>query len=714
MNRLSMLLSLTLLGLPASAQWNYPPTRTVPIADTYFGKTYPDPFRWLEDLKDREVASWFQAQASLTDGLLARIPGRDALVREWQGLDKIQPQQSGRFTFRNGRLFYRKLLSGENRVKLYCREGWDGPERLLFDPATYQAGTHTVIQSTTTSMDGKFIVLGLSAKGAEWSELRILDVDHGTLLPERISPSLGASEWTPDGKGFFYDAGKVTDLHALDLKLDRQVRLHLLGTRVAADRVILSREHDPDLKIIPREHPVIETSPFIPDTLFAAVVTVEKDLRILYSPLAALGQERMPWKVLSEPSDQLVDFVAGSDCIYAVTHTGAPHYKVVRTSLERPDWGHAETVVPEAADSIQYIIRCKDYMFVVYSDGVSGRILKVDLATGQAQPVPLPVAGDVGVAVPDPLSNRCLIGLTSWTMPLIRFDYDASTGTLAKSAFSTDAVYPGFENLVAEEVVAPAKDGTMIPLSIIHRKGLPLDGSSCCILSGYGAYGSSSLPDFDLENSLALRDVVLAIAHVRGGGEKGEAWYKAGYKTTNPTTWNDFIACAEFLVKQGYSSPARLACTGTSAGGILISRAITERPDLFAAAVCNVGCANALRLEFSPNGPGNIPEFGTVKDPAECAALAEMDGVLHVRPDVKFPAVLGVTGWNDPRVSPWQPGKFVAALQKASVSGRPVLLKVNYDSGHHSQEKDVVFKDAASRVAFLLWQTGHKDFQPVP
>jgi len=166
-------------------------------------------------------------------------------------------------------------------------------------------------------------------------------------------------------------------------------------------------------------------------------------------------------------------------------------------------------------------------------------------------------------------------------------------------------------------------------------------------------------------------------------------------------------------VKKGYTSPAHLAGTGTSAGGILISRAITSRPDLFAAAVCNVGDANAMRMEFSPNGPVNTPEFGTVKDPAECAALYEMDGVQHVRPGTRYPAVLCVAGWNDPRVIAWEPGKFAAALQNASTSGKPVLLKVNYDNGHFTEEKVVTFRNFAAQDAFMLWQTGHKDFQPV-
>jgi len=703
---------LPLLAAPAQAPWPYPPTRSVPAADTYFGRTYLDPYRWLEDLEAPDTAAWFKDQAALTDGLLARIPGRDALVREWQQLDRLKPAGYSAFRVRNGRLFFRKTLGGENLSKLFMREGWTGPDQLLFDPSQYQPGTATAIQSTVPSFDGRYVALGLSAKGSEWSEIRILDVDRGTLLPERIYPSRAVFSWLPDGRGFFYDSGNVTDLRSLDLKLNRDVRLHLLGRPLAEDRVVLSAAANPELGIAPRELPGVFVSQFHPELLVGWAGTVQKEQRVFCAPLAELGGKRLPWRVVSELADGLADLTDGPDCIYAVTYAGAPHGKVVRTSLARPDWSKAETVVPETADTIEYTIRSRSYLFIVSNNGLTGQVRKLNLASGRMEAVPLPVAGDVGVAVPDAPTDHCLIGVTSWTLPLARFDYDAATGALARSPFSTDRAYPGFEALVAEEVVAPAQDGTLVPLTIIHRRGLPLDRTSRCILTGYGAYGFRQAPHFEETWSLALHDVVLAVAHVRGGGECGDAWYRAGFKATKPNTWNDFIACAEYLVKHGFTSPDRLGCTGTSAGGILVSRAVTERPDLFAAAVCNVGCANAMRLEFSPNGPVNIPEFGTVSDPAECAALYAMGGLQHVRPGVRYPAVLGVTGWNDPRVAPWQPGKFLAAVQNASASGRPALLKVNYDSGHHTLEKDVKFRDLAGQYAFLLWQTGHPGFQP--
>ncbi len=235
MNKSFFLLLSFLAVLPCPAQWNYPPTKTVDASDTYFGKTYPDPYRWLENLKEPETEAWFKAQAELTDGLLAKIPGRDALVQEWLALDRLKPTAYSSITYEHGRVFYKKTLGGENVGKLFFREGWTGAEKLLFDPATYKTSVTTTIQSIVPSWDGKYVALGFSSGGAEWSEIRVLDVDHRTLLPERIYPSYGVNGWMKDNKSFFYDAGKVSDIKSLDIELNRKTRVHRLGTEVSTD-----------------------------------------------------------------------------------------------------------------------------------------------------------------------------------------------------------------------------------------------------------------------------------------------------------------------------------------------------------------------------------------------------------------------------------------------------------------------------------------------
>jgi prolyl oligopeptidase len=710
----SLFLILSVLASTSGlAQWKYPETKTVDASDTYFGKTYADPYRWLENLKDKEVEAWFKAQADLTDGLLAKIPGREALVQEYMALDKLKPASYSAISYENGRVFYKKTLGGENVGKLYFREGWNGTEKLLFDPGTYKTGVVMTIESIVPSWDGKHLAMGLSSGGAEYSELRILEVDRGTLLPESMYPSLGPIGWTKNNDSFFYDAGKVTDIKSQEIELNRKTRLHKLGTEVATDVDFFSNESSPELSIAPKEFPNASIDESYSDYLVGFVGTVQNELRCFYAPVSEMKNKKIKWDVLCEQSDNLVRGMAfHGNYIYAITHTGAPKYEVVRTNVKHPDWAHAETVIPEAADSIQSLTKTKHYLIVDYSNGVVDRLVRYDLASGKTEEIKLPASGTVACSCPDWKTDRCLVHITSWISPVTVYDMDAEKESFAKSIFNSDVVYPGFNELVSEEVEVPGHDGVRVPLSIVHKKGIALDGSNCCILDGYGAYGLSASPHFSIRWSVARRGVVLAFAHPRGGSEKGEEWYKAGYKTTKPNTWKDFISCAEYLVKKGYTSSEKLSGTGTSAGGILISRAITERPDLFRAAICNVGCANAMRMEFTPNGPVNTPEFGTVKDEAECKALYEMDGVAHVQKGVKYPALMGVGGWNDPRVTPWEPGKFVAAMQAATASGHPVLMKVNYDNGHFTEEKIVTFRNFAGQSAFLLWQTGHKDFQP--
>jgi prolyl oligopeptidase len=397
--------------------------------------------------------------------------------------------------------------------------------------------------------------------------------------------------------------------------------------------------------------------------------------------------------------------------MYMRSHKDAPRYRILATSLEHPDLRAAKEVLPEGANTITGLTRTKDDLLVTSSDGINASLTRIAFADPKPTPVDLPARGSLAVSGYDATSDDAQLVLTSWTRPAARFELDAAKGALAPSALDVPAQFPGLDDIAVDEVEAKAQDGTMIPLTVLHEKSVPLNGDASCFLSGYGAYGISRNPTFSTMNlALLQRGVTVAVAHVRGGGEKGFAWYQGGYKATKPNTWNDFIACAEYLIDHKYTSTPRLFAEGTSAGGILIGRAITERPDLFGAAICNVPCANALRGENSPNGPVNTPEFGTVKDPAECKSLLEMDAFQHVKDGVKYPAVICVGGFNDPRVIVWQPAKMAAALQHATASGKPVLLQVNYDNGHFTEDKKVAFRNFANMYAFCLWQTGNPQF----
>ena len=714
-----MKLLTTLLAICAflslSAQYNYPQTKTVDSSDTYFGVTYKDPYRWLENLKNPEVEKWFKDQGTYTDSILKNLNGRDELVKEWQELDKLQPARFNDRTYKKGRYFYRKTLPGEKVGKLYYREGINGKEILLFDPTTFIAGKTLTLESAVPSYDGKKIAFSYSEKGAELATLRFMEVDTKQVLKDSIYPAIFGPTWMFDNKAVTYNWIRSADNNDRTARLNPKTKLHVLGTDASQDLDYFSNESYPELKIDSNFYPIISLSEDANKYIVGALSSVMPEYTLFYAPVPAAYSEKIKWKPLSKPKDKLVRsvFIKGDD-IYAITHKDAENYKLVHSTLTNPDWEQADVIAPEKKDqTLESADHSRDYILMVHSDGINNHVSKYDLKTKKTTPVKLPFTGTVSIFCLDTKSNNWTIGITSWIKPYTEFSFNAETDAFSPDKFNKPPVFPKeYNELQVEEVEVKGHDGAMIPLSIITKKGTKLDGKNVAFVESYGAYGYSFVPFFSaLRMSLATKGVVVAFPHVRGGSEKGQEWYKAGYKTTKPNTWKDFISCAEYLVQKGYTSPEHIGATGTSAGGILISRSITERPDLFSAVVCNVGCANAMRMEFTANGPVNIPEFGTVKDSIECRALYEMDGLQHVVKGTKYPALLSVGGWNDPRVDSWEPGKFAAALQHASGSGKPALMKVNYDSGHFTEDKTVRFRDYADQFAFLMWQCGHPAFQ---
>ncbi len=697
------------------AQYSYPQTKTVDSSETYFGVTYKDPYRWLEYLQKPEVGQWFKAQADYTSSVLNKISGRDQLISEWKELDKLQPAKYNGRIFKGGRYFYRKTMPGENVGKLYYREGLNGKEELLFDPTTFIPGKLLTLENAAPSYDGKKIAFSYSEKGAEMATIRFMNVDTKELYKDSVFPVWFEFTWTFDNKAVLYNWIRNADFNDVSSRLNPKTRLHVLGTDESKDLDYFSNESYPELKIDSNIYPTIYLNDDAEKYIFGALRSVQNEMVLHYAPVPGSYDEKIKWKPLSKESDKLVrSVITKGDDMFAITYKDAKNYKLVYTSLKNPDWGNAKTIAPEQKDkTLESADYSKDYILMIHSDGINNTLSKYNLNTKKTAQVKLPFSGTINIACLNTKSNKWTVGITSWIKPYTEFSYDAETDAFSPDAFNKPPVFPAaFNDLKVEEVEVKGHDGVMIPLSIIYKKGTKLDGKNVCQVESYGSYGYSFRPFFSMTRmTLATKGVVIAFPHVRGGSEKGQEWYKAGFKATKPNTWKDFISCAEYLVSKGYTSPEKMAGTGTSAGGILISRAITERPDLFAAAICNVGCANALRLEFSANGPVNVPEFGSVKDSVECRALYEMDGIQHVVKNTKYPAVLGVGGWNDPRVEVWQPGKFVAAVQQASSSQKPVLMKVNYDNGHFTEDKNVTFANFADQYAFSLWQCGHPDFQ---
>ena len=711
----ALLLALPLLGsFPAAAQ-GLPATPQRPVTDTYFGQKVTDNYRWLEDTNSPEVQAWFKAQGDYTAQVMATIPGRDSLVNTLVRYDGLKAARIGGITRRGGRYFYKKTLPAENVGKLYYRTGATGPEVLLFDPSTYAQGKKYAVSYFVPSEDGRQLALGVAEGGGEISTIRVLNVDTKTLYPESIYPSwFGVSGWSPDNKGFLYTAQRSGDAKSMDMLLNTRSLYHTVGTAPAQDRELFSRAKYAKLPIKPEDLLFVTYSEDY-KYILGILGGVDPRLNAFIAPATELLRPTINWQRLAVPADSVLGTAVVNDRLYLLSTRHALRGRLLVTDARHPNLKTATVVLPEQTRKLESLSVGKNYVFVTLNDGLNTTAKQLNLRTNQWENLPLPIVGSTDVRPLEPTSDDCLLYLTSWKQPETIYAYNPATKQAKISAFNVPASYPGLADLVVEEVQVPGLDGTPVPLSIIYNKNVKRDGQAVCFMTGYGAYGISADPYFS-PRTLALlnQGVVVAETHPRGGSEKGQAWHLAGQKTTKPNTWKDFIACGEYLVKNHYTSPQHLIGEGTSAGGILIGRAITERPDLFAAAISNVGLSNMLRFENTPNGPNNAKEFGTVKDSAECRALYEMDAFQHVQPGTKYPAVMSVGGMNDPRVIAWQPGKFAAALQNASTSGKPVLMQVNYDNGHFTEDKKVAFRNFANMYAFALWQAGHPGFQPTP
>lgn len=691
------------------------------VAEDYWGKTVNDPYRYLEDLKDTVVQNWIKSQADFARATIDRIPGRQGLIDKMREFDGRRAARVTNLAITdNDQYFYLKTTPADETGKLFHRTGFEGTESLLFDPTTFGSDTTKkyVISNISPSDDGGKIAIEVAPNGSESSIMLIMDVEGKTLSPEQIDRCwLGGASWLEDGKRFLYNRLRSSDVHDPDREKDSKSYLHVVGTDPSQDVEVFSRAKYPGLGIKPEDFPIVAYDKYS-RYIFGILATVDRRLNAYYAPASELGKERIAWKRLFDPKDEIQNFYPTDKDLYLYTAKGAPNFHLLKTSLTAPNIARAEEVIPEDPGAkLNSVILTKAGLFYTLTrNGVKSEVYALPYGQkgpGRALQLPIP-AGSANLSSKGFKFDDLWVGISGWTTDSRRYRYTAATGEFKREQLTTPAEFPEYDDLVVEEVMVPSHDGVEVPLSIVYKKGVVRDGTTPTFIFGYGAYGISINPFFSPSFMLwTYHGGVFAVAHVRGGGELGEKWHMEGFKTTKPNTWKDLIACAEYLVSKKYTDPRKIVINGGSAGGILIGRAMTERPDLFAAAIPEVGMMNALRSENTPNGPVNAPEFGTVKDSAECMALMEMDAYLHVKDGAKYPATLITAGMNDPRVIAWQPAKFAARLEAANGSDKPVLFLVDYAAGHGiGDTKSKQFENLADALSFGFWQTGHRDFQP--
>jgi prolyl oligopeptidase len=715
MNRRDLLAGAAALGAAtavrgtAMAQADGPPKASIrPVTETLHGTVVTDPYRWMEMMgADPEWTPYLMGQNRFARGLLGKISGRDELARKigdyTGGVAAVSAiQAAGPYIFTQVR------PAGANTFKLYVRSGMRGADRLLLDPDVLAGeGTHVSLDYFQVSPDGRYIAYGASPAGSENSVLRVMETATGTVLPDTLDRAqAGSPSWLPDSSGLFVNRLKEGTKHGdPDHYLDSVAWIHTLGADPAGDRKVMTRGLDPAVPMQPIDFPNVAAQAGCDVALGVAVSGVQTEVTLYTSPLDAAVAGKPVWRKICEPADAVTNAAVLGDDLYLMTHKDAPSFRVVKTSASKGSFASAKEVISASSAVLKAITAARDGIYVQAIDGGLARLLRLS-PNGQTAEIGLPFAGSIAGIYTDPLKEGCWFILDSWAQPpVVCFASPGGEVTITDIAprppYATDA----YES---HEVMVTARDGVKVPLSIVYKRGVARDGSAPLYLQAYGAYGLDIDPAYQ-PRILPWLDLggVFAVAHVRGGGELGEGWHQAGQKLTKPNTWRDCIDCAEHLIAEKWTSKARLAVEGTSAGGIMIGRFLTERPDLLSVAVIRVGDSNATRAQFMESGPANIPEFGDINDPAGFKGLLEMDAYQHVNDGTPYPAVLLTTGANDPRVAPWEAGKMTARLQAATSSGKPVLLRVETDAGHGigstRTQRDL---ETADTYAFILWQTG--------
>jgi prolyl oligopeptidase len=708
---LGMTLAARAADTPAPAP--LPPAAQAPKAE----EEPQDPFRFLEESADPRTQEFFRDEAAKARAALERIPGRAALLERVRALSASGTTLTS-LTLASGRVFYLKLAPGEANPVLCMREGLAAPERILVDPGRFaRPAESAAIDWFVPSPDARHVAYGISRGDSEDSVLRVLATDRSLDLPVEIDRARfnAGLAWHPDSRSFYYariPAGASGAKRYANIRIYR----HVLDRDASRDEVVFAPGVGGARDVPEFDYPSL----VVPlESRYAYAIAregVRREIAVHVTEQSDLAAARPRWRKIVGVADEVTAIEAWKDDLYLLSHLGAPRSRVLWVNARAPEMSRARVAIPQGDAAIQSMSLARDALYLKTMYGGGDRLERLPLGllgTKAAEFVRIPFDMAIAQIVTHPRRPGALLRLQGWIEPPAVVEVDAASGNLRDTRLQPRANVD-FSGMDEVRLYAPGHDGTKIPVTLLYRKTTQLTGDNPTLLVGYGSYGISMMPGFDAARLAWLeRGGVFAIAHLRGGGEYGEAWHNAGRKGAKINTILDFISAAQFLVSYGFTSPKRLALLGTGAGGIPAGGALVRRPDLFAAVVARVPVMDMLRFEAMPNGSANVPEFGSAATAEGFEALRVMSAYHQVKDATPYPAVLLTAGINDPRVEPWQPGKMAARLQAASVSGKPVLLRVDYESGHGvGATREQRAQELADIYAFLLWQFGDPQFQP--
>ncbi len=663
-----------------------PVTRTGDVKEIVHGVEISDPYRWLEDQDSPETRRWIDAQNAYSRPILDKLPSRAKIGKRLFELMNVD--QTGVPRARGGRYFFSRRRAGQDQPAIYVRQGLHGQDQVLIDPAPFSADHTASVNLLDISNDGKLVAYGIRRGGEDEVTVKLLEVDTRKELPDELPRGRYGVSFLPDRSGFYYSRFE---------KVGPRIYYHAIGKPASQDVEIFGKGYGPEMGINAR---------------------VSEDGRYLLIQVSegSAGDRTEIWVKDLKSGAALVPIVKdirgrfggriGGDTLYLSTDWGAPNGRVIAIDLRNPARDRWRVLVPERKDAIAGFSATAGQLFVEYLHNVNS-ILSVFTADGRhARDLPLPGIGSVSNVSGDWSGREAFFEFDSFHTPATIYRYDAASGK--QDVWWSANVPIDRSELELKQVWYASKDGTKIPMFLLYRKGIKLDGNNPAFLTGYGGFDISLTPAFSPAAVLwAENGGVFAQPNLRGGGEFGEAWHKAGMHDKKQNVFDDFFGAAEWLVKNGYTKPSRLAISGRSNGGLLMGAAITQRPELFGAVVCGYPLLDMVRYDRFLVARWWAPEYGSANDPEQFKYIYAYSPYHHVRRGVRYPAVLFVTGDADTRVAPLHARKMTALLQASTGSDRPVLLRYDTKAGHsRGLPIGKQIADLTDELGFLYWQLG--------
>lgn len=686
---LVVMASVMLMGCAQS--WDYPAARRDSTVDSYFGVRVEDPYRWMEDEHSPELAKWIKAENALTENYLSKIACREPLRDRLKKLMEYDSQ--GVYSFTGKYYFFFKKEGLRNQSVIYVKDSLSGPARLLLDPNTFSEDGTVALSDVSASRDSKYLAYSIADGGSDWNKIYVLDISTGKRLADELSwVKFSSIAWYKDG--FYYSAYDAPVAgKALSGKNEyHKVYYHRVGTPQQEDRLVFQNRQEP-LRNFYAQVTADEKYLIVNET-------AGTDGNALYVKNLRTNSEFMQLTVGYDYSYTLVG--SRGDSLYMLTNYKAPRGKLICIDMNRTDVGEWIDIIEEQKDVLTDVTMAKSNFVAVHMVDAVSRMEVYALDGKKEREIEQPVMGTVGSMSGRAGTDELFYSFSSFTVPSVVYRLVPSTGE-QKEVFRPELDF-AFDDYVVEQVFYPSVNSQMVPMFIVHRKDIKFDGSNPTLLYGYGGFNISLTPGFSpLRLAWLEQGGVYAQACLRGGGEYGEKWHMAGTKLNKQNVFDDFIAAGEYLIRSGYTSTAKLAIQGGSNGGLLIGAVVNQRPDLFAAAIPQVGVMDMLRYQHFTIGWAWAEDYGTSDDELHFKNLYSYSPLHNIQRGENYPAILATTADHDDRVVPAHMFKYIAMMQYKQPKGAPKLVRIETRAGHGAGKPTVLrIEEQADIYAFLF------------